>query len=99
MFSENIVLKYKVSKNDFTRKRKQSFQTTILFMLNLQTKSLAIEIENLVSFIKCNIGVKNAEHYTKSAFVQCRRKIKPEVFKDLSDSLVEEFYTDRQQRR
>ncbi|MBB3188522.1 hypothetical protein FHX64_002720 [Microbacter margulisiae] len=31
---------------------------------------------------------------TKSAFVQYRKKIKPEVFKSLSDSLIEEFYTD-----
>lgn len=94
MFSENIVLKYKVSKNDFTRKRKQSFQNTILFMINFLTKSLSIEIENFLAFIKGSIGKQNAEHYTKSAFVQCRKKIKPEVFKYLSESLVDEFYTD-----
>lgn len=63
-------------------------------MLNLLTKSLAIEIENFVDFIKSGIGICNAEHFTKSAFVQCRKKIKPEVFKHLSDSLVDEFYTD-----
>jgi hypothetical protein len=32
--------------------------------------------------------------FSKSAFVQYRKKIKPEVFKSLSDSLIEEFYTD-----
>lgn len=94
MFSENTILKYKVSKRDFTRRRKQSFQSTILFMLNFLTKSLAVEIENFVDFIKDGIGLRNTEHFTKSAFVQCRKKIKPEVFKHLSDSLVEEFYTD-----
>jgi len=32
--------------------------------------------------------------FSKSAFVQYRKKIKPEVFKSLSDSLIEEFYAD-----
>lgn len=63
-------------------------------MLNFLTKSLSIEIENFVAFIKNSIGKQNTEHFTKSAFVQCRKKIKPEVFKYLSDSLIEEFYTD-----
>lgn len=94
VFSESIILKYKVSHNDFTRKRKQSFHNTILFMMNFLTKSLSIEIENFVSFIKNRIGLVDIEYFTKSAFVQCRKKIKPEVFKYLSDNLVEEFYTD-----
>lgn len=96
VFSESIVLNYKVSKKYFTRRRKQSFQSTIIFMLNLLTKSLVIEIENFVSFIKSNIGSHLTDSYTKSAFVQCRNKIKPEVFKHLSDSLIEEFYTDNE---
>ena len=78
VFSESIILKYKVSQNDFTRRRKQSFHNTILFMMNFLTKSLSIEIENFVSFIKNRIGLGDIEYFTKSAFVQCRKKIKPE---------------------
>lgn len=63
-------------------------------MLNFLTKSLSVEIENFIAFIKNSIGKQNTKHFTKSAFVQCRKKIKPEVFKYLSDSLVQEFYTD-----
>lgn len=94
VFSEKIILKHRVSDRDFTRRRKQSFQSTILFMINFLTKSLAVEIENFVYFIKTSIGLHNTESYTKSAFVQCRKKIKPGVFKFLSNKLVEEFYTD-----
>lgn len=94
MFSEDLIIKYRVAQTDFTRKRKQSFQSTIFFMINFLTKSLSIEIENFVSFVRNSIGKQNVEHYTKSAFVQCRKKIKPEVFKYFSDSLVNEFYTD-----
>ena len=63
-------------------------------MINFLTKSLSAEIEHFVSFIKQNIMEKVLFCFTKSAFVQCRKKIKPEVFKYLSDSLIEEFYTD-----
>ena len=94
VFSEDIVLKYKVSENDFTRKRKQSFHSSIIFMINFLTKSLSAEIENFIRFVSQNIKEKEIVCFTKSAFVQCRKKIKPEVFKYLSDSLIEEFYTD-----
>ena len=79
---------------DFTRNRKQSFHGTIVFMINFLTKSLSVEIANFISFIKYNMPGASIHGITKSAFVQYRKKIKPEVFKSLSDSLIEEFYTD-----
>jgi hypothetical protein len=94
VFSEDFVIKYKVSKTDFTRNRKQSFHSSIVFMINFLTKSLSAEIENFIHFISQNIKEKAIVCFTKSAFVQCRKKIKPEAFKYLSDSLIEEFYTD-----
>lgn len=66
-------------------------------MINLLTKSLAVEITDFLCFIRKNIKEKEIADFTKSAFVQYRRKIKPEVFKFLSDSLIEEFYTDNDQ--
>lgn len=59
-------------------------------MLNLLRKSLSLEIENFWSFLKLHPSQK----FTKSAFVQARMKIKPEVFKHLSLILTDEFYTD-----
>jgi len=38
----------------------------------------------------------NLKSFTKSAFVQYRKKIKPELFKHLSDTIVNEFYTDNE---
>ena len=83
-----------MSVRDFTRNRKQSFHHTIVFMLNFLTKSLSVEIVSFVRFIRQMIGGIEIPLFTKSAFVQCRKKIQPEVFKHLSDSLIEEFYTD-----
>lgn len=65
-------------------------------MMNFLTKSLSIEIENFVSHLKQGFGLKGLQSFTKSAFVQCRKKIQPEVFKKLSGILVNEFYTDNE---
>ena len=85
--------KYRVLETDFLRRRKQSFPGTVLFLVNLTTKSLAMEIENFISLFKNHFNIKA---FTKSAFVQYRKKIKPEVFKHLSDVIVNEFYTDNE---
>lgn len=61
-------------------------------MINFLTKSLSLEIENFVRYLKRDIST--AVPFTKSAFVQCRKKISPEVFRHLSRLLVNEFYTD-----
>jgi hypothetical protein len=65
-------------------------------MMNFLTKSLSIEIENFVSHIKRDCGLIHFKSFTKSAFVQCRKKIRPEVFKKLNAMLVDEFYTDNE---
>lgn len=63
-------------------------------MLNLLTKSLSLEIENFVVYLKKDCGLLNFKSFTKSAFVQYRKKINPDVFKRLSSIIVNEFYTD-----
>lgn len=60
-------------------------------MLNMIRKSLSIEIQNFLDFLgRDHISQK----FTKSAFVQARKKIKPEVFRHLSLTLLNEFYSD-----
>lgn len=63
-------------------------------MINLLNKSLSIEIENFVNHLKKQCGLLNFKSFTKSAFIQCRKKINPEVFKRLSNILINEFYSD-----
>lgn len=92
LFSEALKKEFRVTENYFTRKRKQQFSTILLLMLNMLRKSLSLELENFLSFLKINPTHK----FTKSAFVQARMKIKPEVFKHLSQTLINEFYTDNE---
>jgi len=63
-------------------------------MMNFLCKSLSLEIENFVKHVRSVIGFNSFSIFTKSAFVQCRSKISPEVFKHLSNKLIDEFYTD-----
>nr|WP_247672750.1 IS4 family transposase [Aquimarina sp. MMG016] len=81
---------FRVSKKCFIRTRKQQFPHILLLMLNMLRKSLSIEIDNFVNFLKLGTTKK----FSKSAFVQARMKIKPKVFKHLSQALIAEFYTD-----
>jgi len=87
LFSEQLKFKFRMNDKDFTRDRILTFSTTLLFMMNFLRKSLALEIFNFVK----NIKIKT---FSKSAFVQCRKKINPLIFKELSQVLTSEFYTD-----
>lgn len=62
--------------------------------MNFLRKSLSLEIENFVKHCKFFIGNAQLTGFSKSAFVQCRNKIQPEVFKHLNRKLIAEFYTD-----
>lgn len=60
------------------------------------TQSLSIEIENFVDRLRSGRKPGGAKSFTKSAFVQYRKKIKPDVFIRLSSLLVDGFYTDNE---
>lgn len=94
IFSKEIILKYRNNKTDFTRNRKQPFGQMLLFMFNLVKKSLVIEIDNFVHFLNSKTDSEEIKDFTKSAFVQKRMKINPEVFKHLSEVIVENTYVE-----
>lgn len=85
-----------MNKNDFTRTRKQSFSGTLLLLINRITKTLSVEIDNFIRILHQNQVSLRPTFFTKSAFVQCRKKIKAEAFTFLSAKLVNEFYTDNE---
>lgn len=62
-------------------------------MINFLNKSLSLEIVNFVSHLKEKLG-RGQSYFTKSAFVQARNKVSPEVFLYLIKRLNDEFYTD-----
>jgi hypothetical protein len=82
-----------MKEQDFTRNRKQPFNATLLFMFNLLRKSLAIEIDGFVRHLNGRLFSGSTRRFTPSAFIQNRKKINPEVFKHLSDVIIDNFYT------
>lgn len=97
IFSEELKMKYKEKISDFTRERKQNFSSLILLMLNNLQKSLSIEIDNFITHLTQKLSNQKVEDFTKSAFVQNRNKLKPEVFKDLFNRITLFFYDENNQ--
>lgn len=92
IYSDKIIVDYRMNKTDFSRTRKQPFGDMLLFMFNFLRKSLPIEIDNFVNFINLSTGSFKIQNFTKSAFVQKRRKINPEVFRHLSEVIIKNTY-------
>jgi len=92
--SDELKNSFRFKESDFTRERKQPFNELIVFMMNFVRKSLQIEIINFLEVMK-KIGLCSSDKtITKSAFVQNRKKVKPEIFKFLLSLINKEFYTD-----
>jgi hypothetical protein len=96
IYSDKIIIDYRMNKTDFSRTRKQPFGDMLLFMFNFIRKSLPIEIDNFVNFINSNKDSFKVQNFTKSAFVQKRRKINPDVFKYLTSIIIiiENYYVE-----
>ena len=92
LLGKDLAVSFRIKETDFTRDRKQSFSHALLFMFNLLRKSLGVEIDNFIRFMTNKLSHVKAHNFTTSAFVQNRKKIKPEVFKYLSDIIVENYY-------
>lgn len=92
LFSESLAAEFKMKKQDFTRNRKQPFLSTLLFMINLLRKSLAVEIDGFVRHLNDRLSA-GVSYFTSSAFIQNRKKINPNVFKHLSSVIIKNFYT------
>jgi hypothetical protein len=93
LFSPELVLKFRMKEQDFTRERKQPFTAALMLMFNFLRKSLTIEIDGFLSYIKGGLGLGKDYGFTSSAFIQNRKKINPAVFSHLSGVIVDNFYT------
>ena len=86
-----------MKEQDFTRNRKQPFCRVLLFMLNLLRKSMVIEIDNFLQHLNSKLDFQRVDNFTSSAFVQKRKKIKPEVFNYLSSVITDNYYVETNQ--
>ena len=92
--NSNITLKnYRVKDKDFTRTRKLSFYGLSVCLMRLLRQNIQIELYAYFSALNA-IHCNNQFSFTSSAFVQSRKKMKPDMFYDLSRIIAEDFYQD-----
>lgn len=85
--------KYRVNEKDFTRDRKLTFDTMSFCMLKLLRQNIQVELNSYFS-VSNRLKTNTPMSVTSSAFVQSRKKIKPEMFSDLSRIIATDFYQD-----
>jgi len=91
--SESTKQKFRMNKNDFIRERKLSFETLCFCLIKLLKQNLQLELNTY--FRDANgLGSKKQLTVTSSAFVQSRKKIRPEMFYELNRLIAEDFYQD-----
>lgn len=92
MFTKEFEEENKLTPRDFTRKRKLTFTSVCMLVLNACRSTMLCKLMRFVEWLD------NSEVSTisKSAFSQARKKLKPEAFIRLNDSLVQDFYDESQ---
>ncbi len=89
--SQNFLLKFRKSDNDFTRNRKLPFHLLILFLLNMIRASLQNELDNFYKLI--NNSDIDISYITKSAFTKARKKLKHQAFIELNNEMIQFYYS------
>ena len=94
-FIQSITTKqdYRVNEKDFTRDRKLPFDTMALCLIKLMRQNIQIELNSYICTLN-RLPANPQTSITSSAFVQGRKKIKPEMFYDLSKLVADDFYQD-----
>jgi hypothetical protein len=82
-------------KKYFTRKRTLTFPVLVVFLLNMLTKTLQVELDRFFKVLK---GPLSPVKVSKQAFSQARKKLSEQTFILLNERLVEEFYSDNTYR-
>lgn len=83
---KELIEKYRKEYKNFTRKRKINFKDVVYFTLNKRGLSLKMEIK------KFEDKTGRMKDISKSALCQQRKKVDPEVFKELNNDYIKNSY-------
>ena len=82
-----FLCRFRVNPSHFTRMRKLSFADFMLFIISGAKNTLQGELYHFLDMTK-----RNSETYSKQAFSKGRNRIRPEAFKELSDTVIRNIY-------
>ena len=87
LFSDEFCSKYKKLEKDFVRERKLPFGHLVLAILRLGKASIKRDLDKFFQ------ALGQIQKITAGTLTHARRKLLPEVFIALNDTLVQNFYT------
>ena len=96
IFNPSTKVRYRLGEKNFTRNRKLFFDVLILFLLNMPKRTLAFELHTFFTFLKERTN--KIISVSTSAFTQSRKKLSPDVFVGINKVLLQEYYTDNDER-
>lgn len=73
----------------FSRESKMGFKETMLFILNMEKKSIQIELNNFFDKI-----LKRDDTISKQAYLEARQKIDPKAFIELNNAITNNIYNE-----
>lgn len=97
IYSSEVKKRYRSTNKDFTRNRKFPFEELVLCMLKLLRHNIQAELNSFFKELG-HITKSSVKRITSSAFVQSRRKLKPDFFFDLNNLIATEYYLDNDEK-
>lgn len=73
----------------FSRESKMGFKETMLFILNMEKKTIQLELNNFFDKI-----LKRDDTISKQAYLEARQKIDPKAFIELNDVITNTIYNE-----
>jgi hypothetical protein len=93
IFSVEVKIRFRCQESDFIRDRKLNFGTTCVLLIRLLKQNIQLELYHYLSTVS-DYEKARPQSITASAFVQSRKKVKPEMFYELNKEIAGEFYKD-----
>lgn len=97
IYSMKTKLLYRNSEKDFSRTRKLPFEELVLCMLKLLRRNIQSEVNSFFKELQGSIK-SSVKSITSSAFVQSRKKLKPDLFFDLNNLIAKDYYLDNDEK-
>ena len=97
IYAEQTKQLYRTNEKDFTRNRKLPFEELVLCMLKLLRHTIQTELNNFLKELQGSVNTA-AKKITSSAFVQSRKKLKPDLFFDLNQLIAKDYYLDNDEK-
>jgi len=97
IYSSETKKLYRIKEKDFIRNRKLPFEELVLCMLKLLRHNIQAEVNTFFKEIQGSVK-SSVKKITSSAFVQSRKKIKPDLFFDLNNLIAKDYYLDNDEK-